>query len=386
MKKISLLFLIFITISFYLHATETRIAAIGSEKILLIDDTNIYRFPSSLERFIERGIVEYGLYPYTDATAYFSLLKEVGKLGNIGLVFNKKGIPEFPSTGGGTLIAQPEALFNLYYSIKIKDVLSIGASGGYGVVASNVDNEGTANDVTNESSVSSGSISISYLLGASEHLVELSAGAKNYIFTYKTGDDFTFENDNKISQDFSGRFFYYLNDYLSLIPFFSYSKLDLSSKQSPAPISQVEIERITKTTRAGIGANMLPFEENRIIIGVIYNSTVYEKSCVAYDTTITNNSIPEIVSGIESELKSWLIVRAGIKKSLLINKVESSNGIKSIITEKYAPFKLNLGLGIRFGSLELDAVINEDLPFTYGYFISGEENPIFTKVSATYLF
>jgi len=388
-KKLFLCSVLLISILFYLNATETRITALGSEKNLLIDDTNIFIFPSSLERFIERGIVEYGFYPFTDSIAYLSLLKELGRLGNIGMVFNKRGIPVLPSTSNGTLIAQPDALFNIYYSLRINDALSVGISGGYGIAASNEDEEGTANDVTNESSASSSSISISYLIGAKQHLVELSGGAKNYIFTYKQGDDFSFENDNKISTEFSGRFLYNLNDYFSLIPFFNYSTLDLSSREAAyGQITPTDIKRVTTITKAGLGLNFAPFEENRVILGVIYNSKIFEKTRKPsiYDTTITENNIPEIVGGIESELKSWLTVRVGMKKSLLIHKLESSNGIKSIMTDKDAPFKINLGLGIRLGSLELDAVINEDLPFTYGYFISGEENPIFTKVSATYLF
>ena len=130
-----------------------------------------------------------------------------------------------------------------------------------------------------------------------------------------------------------------------MIPFFTYSTLDLSSKEVAGSIT-TEIKRITTTKRAGIGINLMPFQENRIIIGILYNTKVFEKTSVDYDTTVMDNNIPEIVCGIESELKPWFIVRAGIRKSLLIRKVESSDGINSVMTE----------------------------------------NPVFTKVSATYLF
>lgn len=386
MKKTPLLFLILLLITpFSLNSTETRISALGSEENILIDDINIYNYPSCLERFVERGIIEYGFYPYSDSFAYFSFLKELGRFGNIGLIFNKTDVPVFPTTSYETLIAQPDAVINICYSIKIKETFSIGISGGYGIAAANDDEEGTTNDVTNESSVSSGRLSISYSIGESEHFLEIAGGTNIYKFTYKQGDNFTFENNNKMSTVFSGRFFYNLNDYVSLIPFFEYSITDLSSKEAAASIT-TEINRITTFTKAGIGLNLVPFDENRVILGVLYNSRVSEKSNAAYDTTITDNRMPELVGGIESKLRSWLIVRAGIKKSFLIHKIESENGIKSIFTDKNAPFDLNAGLGLRFGSLEIDAVIHEDLPFTYGYFTSGKENPIFTKVSATYLF
>jgi len=384
-KTILLIITLLISTSLFLNGTETRIAALGSEEELLIDDINVFNYPSSLEYFVERVIVEYGFYPYSDSFAYFSLLKEMGKFGNIGLVLNKTGIPDYPATSSSTMIKKPVSLFNILYSLKINENFTVGISGGYGISASNIDEEGTANDVTNESCLTSGKVSVSYFWGEAEHLLEIAGGMHQYEFSYKLGDNFSFNNNNNASIDSKGRFFYNLNDYLSIIPFFDYYKVDMSSIEKMGSAIR-EIERETTKTRTGIGINLSPFEENRLVVGLIYNSTILKKSSANFDSTITDKSMPAISAGIESELKSWFTVRAGITKSFLIHKTESSNGIKSVLTDKTAPFKLNAGLGIRVASLEIDAILNEDLPFTHGYFISGEKGNIFTKVSATYLF
>jgi hypothetical protein len=384
-KKLCFLTITVILLTCTLQGTETRVSALGGEKNLLIDDTNVYLYPSCLGRFVERGIAEYGLYPYNDSLAYFSFFKEIGRFGNIGLVYNRLKIPEFPPTSSLTRIAQPEGVVDLLYSLTLKDVVSIGFSGGYGINGQNYDIQGTSNDITNESSVTSGRMSITYTFGLSEHFIELGGGVQNLVFSYKQGNSFTFENNNKMTTGFNGRIFYNLNDYVSVVPFFEYSVLDLSSRETSGSIA-TEITRITSTTEAGLGFNLIPFEENRLIVGFGYRNVVYEKSSSTFDTTVTENRIPEFFSGIESELRPWITLRVGIQKSLTIRKTDIQNGIQEEFTDKETPFTANAGFRLRFGSFEIDGLLHDDLRFTYGYFTSGKENPIFTKVSATYHF
>jgi hypothetical protein len=390
MKKYLFLFtLFFISSLLSLNATETRISALGSETSILIDDTNIYTYPSSLIRFCERGIVEYGIYQYSDSLSYFLFLKELGRVGNFGLILNKKGIPSFPSTQSQTKVIQPKNIFGLIYSFSFNEMFTAGLYGNYATATANVDEEGTANDIIDESSVLQGKLGITYFFGDSQHFIELSSGGTQYNFIYEFSDNFTFESNNDLSMDYNGRVFFYMNDFFCLIPYFAYSKIDLSSKERlQGQITPTKIDRITTTKKVGIGSNLMLFDENKIILGLFYNSTIYEQliSPGGYDTTITYDQIPSVVCGLESDIKSWLTVRAGITESLIIQRNESVNGIKSVLTERYSRFNFNAGLGFRFGSLHVDAILNEDTPFTGGYFLSGEENPIFTKVSATYLF
>jgi hypothetical protein len=368
-----------------LSGTETRIATLGSENDLLIDDTNIYRYPSGLERFVERVIAEYGFYPYSDSFAYLAFYKEIGRFGNIGIVANKTGIPRFPETSAQTMVAQPDAVVNLFYALRIKDAVSIGLGGGYGIAAMNDDEQGTTSDVTNESSVTAGRASLTYVFGAADHFVELGGGIQTYGFTFKQGDSFSFENNNDMSTSFNVRVFYNLNDYASIVPYASYNTVDLSS-QEIAGASSIDVKRIQATTRAGAGFNLAPFEENRIIIGVSYRQSVSQVQDAVSDSMVTERFMPELFGGIESEIRPWFVVRAGVTKSLRIQTIEIQNGIRSEYTYKSSPFDLKVGCGLRFGSFELDGVFHEDFRYTGGYLLSGKENPIFTKVSATYHF
>jgi hypothetical protein len=368
-----------------LEGTETRIVTLGSESDLVIDDTNIGRYPSGMERFAERCIFEYGFYPYSDSLAYFGFYKEIGKFGNIGIVANRTGIPPFPETSSQTLIAQPDAVVHLFYSLRFKDAVSLGIGGGYGIAAMNDDEEGTANDVTDESSVTSGRASLTYAFGASESFVELAGGIQTYSFTFKQGDNFSFENDNSMSTSYNFRLFYNLNDYASFIPYAAYNTLDLGSHEVSGAATS-DVKRLQTATKAGVGFNLAPFEENRIIMGIAYRQIVSQVADAVSDSVLTERHMPEFSGGIESQVRSWLVVRAGMKKSLCVQTVERQNGIRSEFTYKSAPFVLHVGCGLRFGPLEFDGVVHNEFRYTGGYLLSGEENPLFTMVSATYRF
>ncbi len=386
MKKFILLCGALLLLSFcILHGTETRTAALGAEHNLLIDDANIYAYPSGMVRFIERSIIEYGFYPYSDSIAYLGLYKEIGKFGNLGIVANRADAPLFPSTSAQTATAHPDGILHLLYAITVKDAVSIGISGGYGIAAMNDDEQGTANDVTNESSVTSGKISITYVFGASDHFVELGGGIHTYSFDLQQGDNFSFENNNDMSTSFSGRLFFNLNDFASIIPYAAYQAIDLSSKETVAG-SSTEITRLQTNTKVGVGFNLAPFEEHRVILGVAYKQSVTKIDEPGFDSTVTQRLLPEFFGGIESQIRPWLVARVGMAKSLSEHTTEIANGIQSTLTQKGSPFDLQVGCGLRFGPLSFDGVLQEDFRYTGGYLLSGQENPIFTRVSATYHF
>lgn len=368
-----------------LIGTETRIATLGSEHNLLIDDSNTYLYPSCLQRFVERCIIEYGFYPYADSLASLALYKEIGRFGNIGIVANRADIPRFPETSAQTMIAQPDAVVHLLYAITVKDAVSIGIAGGYGIAAMNDDEEGTANDVTNESSVTAARASLTYVFGASGHIVELGGGIRTFAFTFQQGDNFSFENDNDMSTSFSARFFYNLNDYASIVPFAAYRTVDLSSEEISGA-SSINVKRLQTITEIGAGFNLAPFEESRVILGIAYRQSVTQLQYPAADSTVTERSMPGLFGGIESQIRPWITVRAGLTKSLTIETVELENGIRSEYTFKRSPFDLQVGCGLRFGPLEFDGAFHENLRYTGGFLLSGEENPVFTRVSATYNF
>ena len=372
----------------YSYPSETRIYTLGSESNLLIDDTNIYNYPSSLEGFANRIIVEKGFYPYSDSLANLAFLKNLGKIGNVGFLFNKNDIPTFPKTSNQTIISQPYALPGIIYSVRVKDALMLGISGEYGLSANNDDKEGTNNDITNQSSVYSGTFGLSYILGE-VNTIELSVKINGYRFTFTQGNNFSFKNDNNLSTVFNARFLFFLNDYLTFIPFLKFSTTDLSSIESIfGQITPTSVKRLATERKAGLGINFVPSEENRIIIGAIYNNNIYEQTITpgGEDTTITNNYIPELVGGIESDITSWFTLRAGFTKSFHTRRIQASNGITDVITDKDSPFSLSTGCGIKLGSIVIDGVLNKDFPFACGYLLSGIQQPLFTRISATYLF
>ena len=102
---------------------------------------------------------------------------------------------------------------------------------------------------------------------------------------------------------------------------------------------------------------------------------------------ITESITPVVFAALETHVNPWLTLRFGAQKNAFSNfKVESqSRPYKA--TEWSSSFTMDLGAGIKIGTLQLDAIVNNNFPHTMPYLVSGSSaGPLFTKVTATYPF
>lgn len=91
----------------------------------------------------------------------------------------------------------------------------------------------------------------------------------------------------------------------------------------------------------------------------------------------------------EAKVKEWLTARAGLSANLLemdSQKYPSGDPTKND-TENYSnngSATISTGLSLNFGDLTIDGVLNQDLLYTGTYLISGLQETLFSKVSATW--
>lgn len=137
----------------------------------------------------------------------------------------------------------------------------------------------------------------------------------------------------------------------------------------------------------GIGVNYQLNENNLVVLGLgleLSQSTTEVKN--GNETTERTITLPRIVVGVESRIKSWLVGRIGASQVYQSNFTEMKPRIGNTRENKEwaKEFDLSFGLGINFGNFSLDALINEGIFFDGPHFISGNSNSVSSKLSATY--
>ena len=92
--------------------------------------------------------------------------------------------------------------------------------------------------------------------------------------------------------------------------------------------------------------------------------------------------LPTLFGSLEWDIKSWLTGRVGCQQAMRMEKSGDNLDVNS------ADFLYGLGVGVHFNNFDVDATLNQNFPFTGGYFISGESTAgsMFGRVTADYHF
>jgi hypothetical protein len=106
------------------------------------------------------------------------------------------------------------------------------------------------------------------------------------------------------------------------------------------------------------------------------------------EITYTVTTLPGIYIGVEAQVKSWLIGRLGARQvyQSISEKTKPDVGDETEDVTYSSSFGVSFGLGILFGSLQLDAQFNEGILFDGPNFISGYDNALANRISMTYHF
>lgn len=101
---------------------------------------------------------------------------------------------------------------------------------------------------------------------------------------------------------------------------------------------------------------------------------------------VTETILPQVFMALETNVNPWLTLRMGANKGVFstIEAEDAPNSETQTFTQ--SPFSMNIGAGVKLGTLQLDAVLNNVFPHTLGWLGSGIPQVYFPKVTATYAF
>jgi hypothetical protein len=240
--------------------------------------------------------------------------------------------------------------------------------------------------------------------------------------------------------DFRGRAFYEWNDMITLVPYVEFGTFDFSLKGDSMKVWNRPFTTDTldwKDTNYGVKGTMIMFglganvkvNENNLLVFAVepygyykleqsdppaadfvrqdrYYYPYYDEDPYSWGVKHENTStaLPVFHLALETDVRDWLTFRIGGEKGFYKDEYKTSyksqygtDPVDDIETgtetDTYTGswFSYWMGLGFHVGDFDIDAVVNNNLPFRVGYWLTGYENnsydgPPVYMLSAAYHF
>ena len=197
--------------------------------------------------------------------------------------------------------------------------------------------------------------------------------------------------DSPTAYQLSGRMMWQYQSNMMITPVFKYYSYDLSRKEITTT-STTTFNNTLKGWQLGAAANWSLGSNDMLVWGVDLVSNKIEQDDALFgpaDTDITETVMPRIFAALETHVNPWLTLRMGASKGAY-TKVKTepqvSGGTTTELTS--ASFDMNLGAGVKLGTVQFDAVLANNA-YSYANGLLGGVTPdggFFPKVTATYSF
>ena len=178
-------------------------------------------------------------------------------------------------------------------------------------------------------------------------------------------------------------------------PVFRWYSFDLSTKTD----TTVKDNTLTGW-QAGVAGNWTLGTNDLMVLGLTFAQNRLDEQenlfgiaapvgtpALAADLKVTETIAPQLFAALETHVNNWLTFRMGANKGVSQKATieEKAGGRK--IEKTLSSFRMNIGAGVKLGTLQLDALVNNSFPQTLGGFFSQTSDFVsFPKVTATYSF
>jgi hypothetical protein len=193
------------------------------------------------------------------------------------------------------------------------------------------------------------------------------------------GVPWTLQDDAGSKIDVRGRVFYEYSEYLTIVPYIGFGWWDfaIGADDDSYYMGYACYGNKGMMIDFGIGTDWTVNEENTIIFAIEpYKYMKVEPSdCIDTDAPSMEAKMvtfPRFLLALESELTDWLTFRSGCYKDLTKWEAKlEADGDELTGTLTEAPFCYYIGLGFDVADFEFDCVVNEEVPFSAGYWLTG---------------
>jgi len=183
-------------------------------------------------------------------------------------------------------------------------------------------------------------------------------------------------DNSRMMMGVKGRMFYQWNETITWVPFVNFRNFDFSLKADSADYVDDHWGDKGMMFDLGIGANIKVNEDNMLIFAMepfSYWKREPSEPPAGVSAEWKATVMPRFFLALESDVKDWLTFRAGAYKEFVKEemKQEVTDEGKNFNTSIYSDYDFFMGLGFHVGDFDIDAVVNNSLPFRLGYWLTG---------------
>lgn len=234
--------------------------------------------------------------------------------------------------------------------------------------------------------------------------LELAGTYQSRTFKAENADGYTYENDGSGAYLLAARALWQWQPNVTVIPVVKFYTMSADLKYSDSDVDFTPYEQSRSGWQMGLAGNWALNQNDLFVLGATFGHTNYSYTYseldeggqpVTYsDYEYNDTYVPVLFAALETRVNPWLTLRFGAQQGAFYSWEYKNNdtdyyGDAYTGSEKYhhSWFSMNLGAGVKLGTLMLDATLNEDFVHNGPYLISGESTSyLFPKVSATYTF
>ncbi len=212
------------------------------------------------------------------------------------------------------------------------------------------------------------------------------------------------KDDNSANWLASGRAMWQWMPNVMVVPVIKFYSFDLSNKFSPAAGAATTFNNTLNGWQAGIAGNWTVGSNDLFVLGATFAQNKLEQQYdilgvsafsgasgfpVGDSLKVTETLTPQVFAALETHVNNWLTLRLGANKGAWQKiKLEDLGAGGRHLELNLSSFNMNIGAGVKLGTLQLDAVVNNEFPQTLGGWFSNIPGGFvaFPKVTATYAF
>ncbi len=235
---------------------------------------------------------------------------------------------------------------------------------------------------------------------------------QNRSFTQNNGPAAKYEDNGGSTYELAGRMFWKWAPNVMVVPVVKFYSIDLSQKNSGgarAGLANGTYDNSIKGWQVGVAGNWTLGSNDLFVVGVTVAQNKLDQQSDVFNLNggtlagfgfsdtlkVTETFYPQVFMALESQINHWLTLRMGATKGAWHSyKVEGDspvNGGQQTLTLKDSPFSMNIGTGVKVGSLQFDAVLDNLFYLNPGAQLLGNQRAFFwgagapfEKVSVTY--